>query len=269
VRRLYRWWVFVHLLGVFGFLGAHGVSMFALFRIRAEADPRRVADLVELSASSIGPFYASLGVLLLGGVVAATLGGWWGHAWIWASIGVLLAASLAMYALAKPYTERVGVVARSLLEGTEAVTQEQFAQVRRALSGLAVAWIGGIALAAILYLMIFKPSLGLGPHASPVRSAPQGAARVELSASDSASFSAGHLRAPGGEVFVIEFGNREPGVAHNVAIYRDEAFSEALFVGVFIDGGRSIRYVVGPLSGGTYPFRCDAHPAMAGTLEVR
>jgi len=266
---VYRWWVFVHLVGVFGFLAAHGVSMFALFRIRAEADPRRVADLVELSASAIGPFYASFGVLLLGGVVAATLGGWWGRAWIWASIGVLVASSLAMYALAKPYTERVGVVARSLVEGTEAVTEEQFARVRRAPSGLAVAWIGGIGLAAILFLMIFKPSLGLGPDAPPPAPAPPGAARVELSASGSASFSAGRLRAPAGEVFVIEFANREPGVAHNVAIYTDGGFSEALFVGAFVDGGRTIRYVVGPLSDGTYPFRCDAHPAMAGTLDVR
>src|SRR6266568_5118009 len=30
----YRWWVFIHLAGVFGFLLAHGASVSALFRLR-------------------------------------------------------------------------------------------------------------------------------------------------------------------------------------------------------------------------------------------
>lgn len=267
---MYRWWVFVHLLGVFAFLAAHGISMFALFRIRGERDPRRVADLVELSAASITPFYVGLGVLLLGGIVAATLGGWWGSPWIWASIALLVLTSLAMYAMAKPYTERVGVVARSLVEGSEAVSEEQFALVRRARSGLAVAWIGGVGLAAILYLMMFKPGLGLGGGgtAAPARGAPPGAPRLEVSASDSSSFSTDRLQAPAGEVFVIEFANQEPGVPHNVAVYADDAFGEAVFVGAFADGGETVRYVVGPLDPGAYAFRCDLHPPMAGTLEV-
>ena len=267
---MYRWWVFVHLLGVFAFLASHGVSMFALFRIRAERDPRRVADLVELSGSSAGPFYASLGVLLLGGIVAATLGSWWGRPWIWASIAILVLTSLAMYAMAKPFTERVGTVARALVDGSEAVSDEAFAAVRRAGSGLAVAWIGGLGLVAILYLMMFKPDLGLGGRgAGPERPLPPDAPRLELAATDSTSFSTDRLEAPPGEAFVIVFANREPGVPHNVAVYADRGFSEALFVGGFVDGPGTARYVVGPLEAGTYAFRCDLHPAMTGTLEVR
>ncbi|HXF72533.1 MAG TPA: DUF2269 family protein [Actinomycetota bacterium] len=267
---MYRWWVFVHLLGVSAFLAAHGVSMFALFRIRAERDPQRVADLVELSAASIGPFYGGLGVLLLGGIVAATLGRWWESPWIWASIAILVVTSVAMYAMAKPFTERVGTVARALVDGSEAVSEERFAEVRRARSGLSVAWIGGVGLAAILYLMIFKPSLGLGGQAAaPERAVPPGAARLELSASDPTAFSTDRLEAPAGEAFVIEFANQEPGVPHNVAVYADPGFAEAVFVGAYVDGPGTARYVVDPLDPGTYAFRCDLHPAMTGSLEVR
>ncbi|HXF36239.1 MAG TPA: DUF2269 family protein [Actinomycetota bacterium] len=267
---MYRWWVFVHLLGVFAFLASHGVSMFALFRIRAERDPRRVADLVELSGSSVGPFYASLGVLLVGGIVAATLGGWWGRPWIWASIAILVVTSIAMYSMAKPFTVRVGTVARALMEGSEAVSDEGFAAVRRAGSGLAVAWIGGLGLVAILYLMMFKPGLGLGGRtAGSERPVPPDAPRLQLSAADSTSFSTDRLAAPAGRTFVIAFANREPGVPHNVAVYADQGFSRAVFVGGFVDGPGTARYVVGPLDAGTYAFRCDLHPAMRGTLEVR
>ena len=35
---MYSWLVFVHLVGVFGFLMSHGVATFVAFRVRAEKD---------------------------------------------------------------------------------------------------------------------------------------------------------------------------------------------------------------------------------------
>ncbi len=71
-----------------------------------------------------------------------------------------------------------------------------------------------------------------------------------------------------GTPFTIVFDNRD-GVPHNVAIYTDEAATEALFKGEIFEGPEARTYRVGPLEAGTYFFRCDVHPgSMFGTFVV-
>src|SRR5437879_6182270 len=120
-RSVYQWWVFVHLVGVFGFLAAHGVSMTVTFKLRTERDPKRISDLLALSGTSIQYFYYSTGLLLLGGIVAGFLGHWWAQGWIWAAIVVLVLTSMAMLGVARPYYRRVGLVARAMAGGSTAV----------------------------------------------------------------------------------------------------------------------------------------------------
>lgn len=154
---MYNWWVFVHLVGVFAFLTAHGVSVGVAFKVRRERDPHRILALNELSDSSILLFYVSLGVLLLGGVVAGFQGGWWDEGWIWVSLGVLIATSIAMGVIAKPYYRKVAFVARAKAGGSTAVTDEQFAAILSSPIPFVLAAIGFGAILLILYLMIFKP----------------------------------------------------------------------------------------------------------------
>lgn len=154
---MYRWWVFVHLVGVFGFLTFHGVSVGVALRLRRERDPQRVKVLHELSGWSTRPFYGSLLLLLLGGIVAGFQGQWWGQGWIWASLGILVATSIAMYVLASPYYRRVAIVAKALTAGSQAVTTEQLGSILRSSRPLWVAAVGFGAILAILYLMLFKP----------------------------------------------------------------------------------------------------------------
>jgi plastocyanin len=261
---LYQWWVFVHLAGVFGLLVSHGVSVAVTFRLRAERDPARAVTLLEISSSSITAFYVSLGVLLLGGVVAAFDGGWWGYGWIWASLATLTAVIVAMYALARPYYHRIRFVAAALAEGSRAVTPEQFESLLKAPRSLSVAAIGFTGLAAILYLMLFKPTLGMAPAAGG-----QATARgpeVELEASELA-FDVERLTAPADEGFALRFSN-DSSVAHNVSIYRRDG--EALFTGEVFTGPRVMEYAIPPLAAGRYQFVCDVHPQeMAGTLVAR
>src|SRR5919108_4072212 len=66
----YSFWVFLHLLGVFGFLTAHGVVVGVSFALQKERDPGRIRTLLELSGSSMLAFYVSLLVLLGGGFAA-------------------------------------------------------------------------------------------------------------------------------------------------------------------------------------------------------
>jgi plastocyanin len=262
---VYQWWVFVHLVGVFGFLIAHGVSMFVAVRLRTERDPRRVSEFLQLSSSAIRAFYVALALLLVGGITAGFLGHWWGRAWIWASIAVLVLTTLAMYGLATPYYRRVGLVARAKADGETSVTDEQFEGILRSGRSSAVMAIGMGGLLIILYFMVFKPGLGLSQSsAAPLPSG--NAARV---VAGQLAFDRNQLEVSAGQPITIVFDNSDPGVPHNVSVYRDSSASGALFAGEVVTGPRTITYSVDPLEAGSYFFRCDVHPTtMTGTLVV-
>jgi plastocyanin len=256
---VYRWWVFVHVAGVVAFMAAHGTSMYVTLRLRRERDPRRVVDLLELSSSTVPLFWWSFGVLLLGGVVAAFVGDRW-EAWLWISVAILVATVVAMYALARPFVRKVGLVARALADGSTAVTEEEFVGLLRSGRAEAIAAIGFGGLLAILYLMLFQPGIG-GASATP-REVVDGA--VTVSASDAFSFDVAEIRAPAGEPFEIVFTNDDPGVEHNVSVYADEPIA----TGELVAGPATTTTRVPALGAGTYGFRCDIHPVMQGELVV-
>lgn len=86
---------------------------------------------------------------------------------------------------------------------------------------------------------------------------------------DALAFDRHCLAAPPGRPLRIVFDNAEA-VPHNVAIYRDESATKALFSGDIVTGPKTVTYKVGPLPVGTYFYRCDLHPipAMSGTFVV-
>lgn len=258
---MYQWFVFVHLAGVFGLLASHGVSMGVMFRLRTERDPARVASLLQVSAQSLAPFYVSLLVLLVGGVVAAFLGDLWSYGWIWASIAVLVVIMVAMSAIARPYYQRVRFISRAMAEGSEAVTPEQFDRILRSGRPWTVTVVGVLGLAVILYFMLFKPTLGLAPEAE--AGATAGPA-VRLVAEE-LSFTTDLLTAPAGAPFRIVLDN-QASVPHNVSVYDD---GTAVARGEVVAGPATVSTSVPALDRGSYRFACDVHPdQMTGTLEV-
>ena len=74
----------------------HGASVSALFRLRKERDREKIRELIQFSGSTIRLFYASLLVLLIGGVAAGLKGQWFKQQWIWEAIGVLVGVTVAM-----------------------------------------------------------------------------------------------------------------------------------------------------------------------------
>jgi plastocyanin/uncharacterized membrane protein len=262
---VHRWWVFLHIAGAFGFLMAHGVSAYATLKLPKERDPARVATLLELSASSVGFMWNAIGVLLVGGIAAGFTGHFWGQGWIWAAIIVLVAVMAAMYGMGTTWAKRLRTISAALTEGTQAVSQQQFEEILRSRRPYSIAGIGFAGLIVILWLMIFKPTLGFG---GVMECVPSSDADVTVCAFDDQRFVPGELTAPSGEPLAIRFLNEDEGVQHNVAIYVDDSATESLFVGDLIQGPEMVAYEVPALDAGSYYFRCDVHPQMEGTLGV-
>jgi plastocyanin len=71
-----------------------------------------------------------------------------------------------------------------------------------------------------------------------------------------------------GQATTITFDNKDPGTAHNLAIYSDPQKTTTLFQGDQVVGPTTEPYHVPPLQPGTYYFQCDVHPTMNGTVVV-
>jgi plastocyanin/uncharacterized membrane protein len=263
---VHRWWVFLHVGGVFAFLMAHGVSMYVTLRLPRERDPKRVSQLLELSASSVGVMWNAIGVLLLGGVLAAFTGHFWGEAWLWVSIGVFVIVIVAMSTMGTGWAKRLRTISAAMVEGTEAVSSQQFEGILRSRQPYTIAGIGFVGLLLILWLMLFKPTFGLG--GDPCEADAVALDVVSVCASNEQAFDTSSLTAPAGEPFMMLFANEDEGVPHNVAVYTDDSAEESLFVGDQITGPESTTYDVPALDPGSYYFRCDVHPVMDGMLEA-
>jgi hypothetical protein len=160
----YPWIVLLHVLGAFGFVLAHGASAFAAIRIRSERDPARVAALLDMSGTSLGLMYGSLLILLIGGIAAGFIGGWWGFLWIWLAIGVLVLVIGAMYPLGSMHyanvRRAVGIKPYNAPKDApppEPLTGPELETVLASNRPFVLAAIGGIGLVVIIWLMVVKP----------------------------------------------------------------------------------------------------------------
>lgn len=153
----FQWWTFVHIVGVAGFLFAHGASGFVAFRLRTERDRARVETLMQLSGASIPLMYISLLVLIVGGVGAGILLKSFAQGWIWTAIGLLVAVSLVMWVVNTPYYSRVKDAVKLRPSGVPRVSDEELDELLNARAPMVSAGFGFLALAAIIYLMVMKP----------------------------------------------------------------------------------------------------------------
>jgi len=67
-----------------------------------------------------------------------------------------------------------------------------------------------------------------------------------------------------GAAFSIEFDNQE-GAPHNVKI--SDASGAAVFTGEIVSS-KKVTYAVPALAAGSYPFICEVHPDMKGTITA-
>ena len=164
---MYNWIVFIHVLGVFGFLFAHGAATAIAFKLRGEREVERMRALLDLSRSTRMAATVSLLVTLVAGIALGFMGGWWGHLWIWASLGLLVLIGVAMTFLGsrsfdgirqliQPDTSLSGAK-KERLPAPNTSANEQLAALLAATHPMLLTLTGGGGLALILWLMMFKP----------------------------------------------------------------------------------------------------------------
>jgi hypothetical protein len=153
----YRWWKFLHVLAVLGFVLFHGVSIVVAIRLRKERDRARIAELLQFSGSAVLGMYVSLGALIVFGVVAGFAGKWWGYWWIWLSLALLVLTIAEMSTLARPYYEQLKDAIQLRPSGVPRKSDEELDQLLRSRLALFNAVWGVVALVIITFLMIWKP----------------------------------------------------------------------------------------------------------------
>ncbi len=159
---MYPWLVFLHVLGVLGFLMAHGVTIFAFFALRRERKLERICSLLEMSRSTLGIVDVSVLVLLISGVIAGFAGHYWGHAWIWLSIVLLIAIFVSMEFIGTRTMNRIRLAlglpsTRGEKSPVQPANLEEVEPLLPRSQPVQLASIGLGGLAVIAWLMIFKP----------------------------------------------------------------------------------------------------------------
>ena len=162
---LYPVVVFTHVASILLFFIAHGVSMAVAFRIKRETDPARVRALLELSSWTVGwPMSVPIVVGFFTGIAAGIMGGWFGQLWIWVSLVLFIAVTLAMTPLAAmrlgPIRTAAGVPPKvkkgePWLEGT--VDPAEMSRLITAWQPWPIAVLGLGTFLVILWLMLYKP----------------------------------------------------------------------------------------------------------------
>jgi plastocyanin len=123
----------------------------------------------------------------------------------------------------------------------------------------------GPVLGLLVAALVLGACAGASSPSGPPKSLDPNAIRIS---SKDLGFSTDRLVAPAGKAFQIAFDNQEA-APHNVSIYTDESASTKVFAEDAFGGPKQVLYDVPAMAAGSYFFRCDVHPDMKGTLEVK
>ena len=96
---LYKLIVFLHVISVFGYLLAHGVSAGVAFALKKERNVQKIRAMLDLSAASYPIMFNTLFAFFIFGVIAGFQGQWWKFGWIWVSIVLLIVIVVLMASL--------------------------------------------------------------------------------------------------------------------------------------------------------------------------
>jgi hypothetical protein len=158
---LYIWVVIAHVSFVIVTFMAHGVSAFASFRIKQSSDRSELRTLLELSGASLISAGVGLLIAVALGIWAAMMGGHFGRAWPWVSIGVVVVITVLMTPLAanpmRAMRVALGMGKDKSGAPLVAASDDELAAAQSKLQPLATAVVGIAGIGVLVWLMEGKP----------------------------------------------------------------------------------------------------------------
>ena len=92
----YLWLKYLHLIAIFTFLFAHGVSGGASLLLTRPRDLETRRLILETSFKALEFSTPALLVILASGIALGFYGSWWGHGWIWAALVIFVVVAGVM-----------------------------------------------------------------------------------------------------------------------------------------------------------------------------
>jgi hypothetical protein len=149
---MYQVVVFLHVLSVFIFMFLHGVSAIALFVIGRQNNPEHVHALLALRGA-VSPMVAVFSILILvTGVIAASMGDWWQMGWPGVSLALFIAIAVLMTLFGRRYFDRI-----SRAFNPNAAEAVDLPSLLGRPPAVLLSAVGIIGVGVILWLMLFKP----------------------------------------------------------------------------------------------------------------
>jgi hypothetical protein len=159
---MYQWLLYAHIGSVLLFVLAHGASAAMALRLKAEPSADGIKALVVLSTLSSQAMYPLLILVALTGIWLGVAGSWFGRAWIWTAIVVLVLTVGLMNAMGRQY--HLLRVAAGQRRGSDRgqppgspATPDEVRRLALSTSPWPITVLGLVALGFILWLMLFKP----------------------------------------------------------------------------------------------------------------
>ena len=93
---------------------------------------------------------------------------------------------------------------------------------------------------------------------------------VTVVATNATKFDTPDLTIKANTPFTLEFDNQDATAPHNVVLHNPDGSNVQMNGDTnFFTGPAKRDYQIGPLTAGKYPFNCQVHPNMTGTLTVQ
>jgi hypothetical protein len=157
---MYPWLIFAHIGAALAFMLVHGVQVTVTWRKRRETDPARNQALFD-ALPNVWPIrWAAIGVVATGVALIALLGAWT-KLWIWLSLALFVLIWLTMWRWGGEYYTSIQDAAERAIASSnspdEPAATAAFEAARLSWRVPAMTVVGLVGVAAVLWLMIFKP----------------------------------------------------------------------------------------------------------------